>query len=91
MILSADPSLLGLGFGVTGTVDAPNIDRAFLRCAPRVPALRAVTCVTWAVHPWMGSLRTSGARRAIGASSRPLAWSPSGDLSSGRVPPVTAV
>jgi hypothetical protein len=40
MILSADPSLLELGFGVTGTVDAANIDRAFAlpvglrRCVP---------------------------------------------------------
>jgi hypothetical protein len=30
MILSADPSLLGLGFGVTGTVDAPTSTVLFL-------------------------------------------------------------
>jgi hypothetical protein len=35
MILSADPSLLGLGFGVIGTVDALNIDRAFFAAFPR--------------------------------------------------------
>lgn len=44
MILSADPSLLGLGFGVTGTVDAPNIDRAFFALRSQGPALPAVTC-----------------------------------------------
>ncbi len=56
MILSADPSLLGLGFGVTGTVDAANIDRAFvllLGFRPFGPSHAPPR------RCWMGSLRTS--------------------------------
>ncbi len=65
MVLSADPSLLGLAFGVTGTVDAATSTVLFLRCASGIRLMRAVVIRKPEVVSSTGSLRSPEAMAMV--------------------------